>query len=288
MMRFTILGCGSSGGVPRLGNDWGDCDPKNPKNRRLRCALLVEREGKAGTTRVLIDAGPDFRQQMLNADVPMLDALVLTHEHADHIHGIDDMRQFVNIKTIEEIEIRAQDPSFEMSRALYHEMVEASRLPCYAGMTCYQSLKERFGYLFEKAEGSLYPPIMYLHEITGKFSVDGLGGEIELMPFAVPHGSIMAYGFRMDELVYLPDVFELNDAARAVMNNAEILILDCLQFREHGTHANFDKAMRWIDELAPKRAVLTNLHTPMDYDKLEAMTPENVTPAFDGMVLHLP
>ncbi len=287
MMRFTILGCGSSGGVPRLGNDWGDCDQQNPKNTRLRCALLVEKQGEAGTTRVLIDAGPDFRQQMLRAQVEMLDALVLTHEHADHIHGIDDMRQFVNIKTIQDIEIRAQDPSFEMSRELYHEMVEASRIDCFAGMTCYDAMIERFDYLFEKAEGSLYPPIMRLHKIDGRFSIAGAGGMIEFIPFAVPHGSIDAYGFSIGDLVYLPDVHDLTDEARGVMQNAKILILDCLQFREHGTHANYDKAMAWIEELKPERAILTNLHTPMDYDKLEAMTPEHVTPAYDGMIVTL-
>ncbi len=287
MMRFTILGCGSSGGVPRLGHDWGDCDPSNIKNQRSRCALLVEKIGKAGSTLTLIDAGPDFRQQMLNADVKMLDALVLTHEHADHIHGIDDMRQFVNRKTVEEIEIRSQDPSFVMSREIYHDMVKQSRLPCFAGLSCYDAMMSRFGYLFEQTPGSLYPPIMHLHKIDGAFFVEGRGGEIEFIPFAVPHGSIDAFGFRIGDLVYLPDVFDLNDQAFERMQNLEYLIIDCLQFREHGTHANFDKTMGWIDELKPKKAILTNLHTVMDYQKLDAMTPKNVTPAFDGMVLEI-
>lgn len=287
MIRFTILGCGSSGGVPRLGGDWGDCDPQNPKNNRQRCAALVEKISPTGITKILIDAGPDFRNQMLQSQTDMVDALVLTHEHADHIHGIDDMRQFVNLKTAAEIDIRMQDPSFEMSREKYHEMVEASRLPAFAGLTCFDALMARFGYLFEKEEGSLYPPIMQLHRIDGPFEITGDGGSITFEPFAVPHGSIEAYGFRIDDLVYLPDVFELTDEARALMQDLEILILDCLQFRPHGTHANYEKAMLWIEDLRPKRAILTNLHTPMDYEKLNALTPANVEPAFDGLVVEL-
>ncbi len=288
MMRFTILGCGSSGGVPRLGNDWGDCDPENPKNMRLRCALLVERIEPQGTTRTLIDAGPDFRQQMLAAKVQMLDALVLTHEHADHIHGIDDMRQFINLKTQREMELRMQDPSFVMSRELYLEMVENARIPCYAGMSCHASLLDRFDYLFERSSNSFYPPILRLHEITKSFETSGAGGAIEFTPFSVPHGAINAYGFRIGNLAYLPDVFDLTDQARQKMQNLDILILDCLQFREHGTHANYDKAMAWIKELTPQKAILTNLHTPMDYDKLNAMTPPHISPAYDGLTLTLP
>lgn len=284
-LRATILGCGSSGGVPRLGGDWGACDPTNPKNRRQRCALLIERVTDTGTTRICVDAGPDFRAQMLMAKVPMLDALVISHEHADHIHGIDDMRQFVNLKTAAEIAIRTQDPNFEVTREIYQQMVDRARIDCYAGLNAHGELASRFGYLFERPPGSGYPPIMHLHEITGRFAIGGAGGAVEFHPFAVPHGDIMAYGFKIGDLVYLPDVFDLTDEARDLIRNVGHLIIDCLQFRPHSTHANYDKTMGWIRELAPKHAILTNLHTPLDYAALDAMTPDHVEPAYDGMVI---
>ena len=292
MIRATILGCGSSGGVPRFGGadgagDWGDCDPSNPKNRRQRCSLLLERTGPNGVSKVNIDAGPDFRAQMLQARVDMLDALVLTHEHADHIHGIDDIRQFVNIRTYEEVGRLQTDPSFEMNRDIYLELVEKSRMDCFAGMTCYEAMLSNLGYLFTAAEGSLYPPIMHLRKIENSFTIHGDGGEISLLPIPVPHGSINAYGFKINGLVYMPDVQDLTDEAREHIRDCDVLIIDCLQFRTHGTHANYEMAMEWIDALKPKRGILTNLHSSLDYDALEKMTPNHVTPAFDGMQIEI-
>lgn len=292
MMRATILGCGSSGGVPRFGPDggnWGDCDPQNPKNRRRRCALLIEKfgPGEGKTTRICIDAGPDFRSQMLDAQVPMLDALIISHEHADHIHGIDDMRQFVNLKVDDEITRLGGRENIELTRALYLELVEAARIDCYAGLSAHGELASRFDYLFNTQPGHHYPPIMHLHHIGGEFQIEGAGGVISLIPFAVPHGGMDALGFRIGGLVYLPDVFDLTDEARGMIAGADHLIIDCLQYRPHGTHTHFEKTMRWIDELSPKRAVLTNLHNSMDYEKLMRATPDHVEPAFDHMMITL-
>lgn len=290
MMRATILGCGSSGGVPRFGGvdgsgDWGDCDPKNPKNRRQRCSMLLEKTSTEGITKICIDAGPDFRAQMLQAHVDMLDALVLTHEHADHIHGIDDIRQFVNIRTYKRLQ-----PLYErgdITKEEYLEAVEASRIDCFAGMTCYDAMRTKLDYLFIRHEGSLYPPIMHLHKIENDIQINGKGGMISLAPIPVPHGSINAYGFKIGGLVYMPDVQDLNAYARDMIRGCETFIVDCLQFRSHGTHANYEMAMAWIEDLKPKRAILTNLHSSLDYDALEKMTPDHVTPAFDGMKIDL-
>ncbi len=291
MMRFTILGCGSSGGVPRFGGrdgagDWGACDPLNPKNRRKRCALLVEKISSTGTTRLCIDAGPDFKSQMIDAKVAMLDALVLTHEHADHVHGIDDVRQFVNLKTQDRISALTQQGK-NITKEDYFKLVEEARIDCFSGLSCFDELEERFGYLFKTPQGSNYPPIMKLHKINGKFSIDGMGGKIELEPFAIPHGSIDAFGFKMGGLVYLPDVFDLNEEARDLIRGCDVFIVDCLQDRPHGTHTDFQKTTQWINELKPKHTILTDLHTSLDYDVLNARTPKNVEPAFDGMTIEI-
>lgn len=258
-LRFTILGCGSSGGVPRLGGHWGDCDPENTKNRRRRCALLVERETGAGTTRVLIDTGPDMRAQLLDAGVGHLDAVAWTHAHADHVHGLDDLRQIV----------------FNTSE----------RLNVWADGDTQTSLLSRFGYAFVQPEGSPYPPILNLHTIDGPFTVEGAGGPVTLTPFEVNHGSIDALGFRIADLAYLPDVAKMSDAAWPHLENLDCWILDALRRKPHPTHAHLDLALEWIARAAPRRAVLTNMHIDLDYATVEAETPANVTPAYDGMVL---
>ena len=258
-LRFTILGCGSSGGVPRLGGHWGDCDPENPKNRRRRCALLVERETGAGTTRVLIDTGPDMRAQLLDAGVGHLDAVAWTHAHADHVHGLDDLRQIV----------------FNTSE----------RLNVWADGDTQTSLLSRFGYAFVQPEGSPYPPILNLHTIDGPFTVEGAGGPVTLTPFEVNHGSIDALGFRIADLAYLPDVAKMSDAAWPHLENLDCWILDALRRKPHPTHAHLDLALEWIARAAPRCAVLTNMHIDLDYATVDAETPAHVTPAYDGMVL---
>ncbi len=258
-LRFTILGCGSSGGVPRLGGNWGNCDPENPKNQRRRCSLLVERCTDQGTTRVLIDTSPDMRAQLLDAGVGELDAVVYTHSHADHMHGIDDLRMIV----------------FNMK----------ARVPVWADGPTQEALLSRFGYAFVQPEGSPYPPILDLNTINGDITIEGAGGALVLHPFEVRHGAMDALGFRIGPLAYLPDVSEIPDAALPLLEGLECWVLDALRRDPHPTHFHLERTLAWIERMRPRRAVLTNLHNDLDYATLDAETPDHITPAHDGMVL---
>lgn len=258
-LRFTILGCGSSGGVPRVGGDWGACDPSNPKNRRRRCAMLVERTGDNGTTRVLIDTGPDMREQLLSAGVPRLDAAVYTHPHADHLHGIDDLRGFA--------------------------MAERSRVDVYMDDATQARAHAAFSYCFEGASG--YPPILNRRPIAAgePFSIDGAGGAITLLPFNQLHGRIMSLGFRIGGLAYSSDLHDLPEASLPHLADLDVWIIDALRYKPHPSHLTVEQALEWIERIAPKRAVLTNLHQDLDYETLNAETPDHVEPAYDMMVL---
>lgn len=260
--RFTILGCGSSGGVPRLGGHWGDCDPENPKNHRRRCSLLIEQDGPDGTTRVLIDTSPDLRMQLLDAGVGALDAVVYTHPHADHIHGIDDLRQIF----------------FNQRR----------RLPVWADGTTQERLLGAFGYVFVQPEGSPYPPILDLHTIDGDVAIDGDGGTVTLTPFEVGHGSIDALGFRIGDVAYLPDVAEIYPPAWETLEGLDCWIVDALRRTPHPTHSHLEQTLEWIARVAPRRAVLTNMHIDLDYATVEAETPDHITPAHDGLTITVP
>ena len=260
-LRATILGCGSSGGVPRLGGDWGDCDPTNPKNRRRRCSLLLERFGEGGVTRVLIDTSPDMREQLLDVGVGHLDAVVYTHSHADHVHGIDDLRMIV----------------FNSRR----------RLPVYADHATQDALLSRFGYAFVQPAGSPYPPILDLNTISGPLEISGAGGAIPLVPFRVDHGSMDALGFRIGGLAYLPDAVRIYEESWAALQGLECWIVDALRYKPHPTHAHLALTLEWIARAAPRRAVLTNMHVDLDHARLEAETPAHVTPAHDGMVVEV-
>lgn len=260
-MRFTILGCGSSGGVPRIGGFWGDCDPANPKNRRRRCSLLVERFDGEAVTRVLIDTTPDMRDQLLDAGIGHLDAVVYTHSHADHVHGIDDLRQIV-------LNLR-------------------KRLPVWADAPTQDALISRFGYAFVQPEGSPYPPILELHSIDGAFQIDGPGGVIGFQPFEVDHGSMAALGFRIGGLAYLPDVVAIPEEAWAHLQGLDCWIIDALRRKPHPTHAHLDLALEWIARARPARAVTTNMHLDLDYATLCDELPAHIRPAFDGMVIEI-
>ena len=261
-MRFTILGCGSSGGVPRIGDVWGDCDPANPKNRRTRCSMLVERISPHGTTRVLIDTAPDMREQLLKTGIATLDAVAYTHSHADHVNGLDDIRQIV----------------FNTHK----------RVPVWADGATQDALMARFSYAFVQPQGSSYPPICDLHTIRGPFTIHGAGGDITLTPFHVQHGDIEALGFRIGALVYLPDVLTIPDDAWPHLDGLDCFIVDALRRTPHPTHAHLDLALEWIARVAPKRAVLTNMHIDLDHATVEAETPDHVSAAYDGMVLDFP
>ena len=257
--RFTILGCGSSGGVPRLGGHWGECDPDDPRNYRRRCSMLVEREGEDGITRVLIDTSPDMRAQLLDADIGVLDAVVYTHYHADHVHGLDDLRMIV--------------------------FNRRERLPVWADGDTQNVLYARFGYAFVQPEGSPYPPILDMRTIEGDVTIDGAGGPITLRPIPVQHGSIDALGFRVDDLAYLPDVSDIPDDSWPLLEGLDCWVLDALRRDPHPTHSHLEQSLAWIERTAPRRAVLTNMHIDLDYRTLADETPEHVTPAFDGMVI---
>ncbi len=261
-LRFTILGCGSSGGVPRLGGHWGDCDPSNPKNQRRRCSMLVEKVTNGGTTRVLIDTSPDLRSQLLDAGVGELDGVVWTHSHADHVHGLDDLRMIV----------------FNMRK----------RLDVWADGDTQNDLFSRFGYAFVQPPDSPYPPILNMHTIKGDVIVEGAGGPLALQSFEVGHGSIDALGFRIGGLAYLPDVAEMTEEAWAAVRDLDCWVLDALRRTPHPTHSHLEQSLEWIARMVPKRAVLTNMHIDLDYDTLEAETPDHITPAYDGMVLSFP
>jgi phosphoribosyl 1,2-cyclic phosphate phosphodiesterase len=261
-LSFRILGCGSSGGVPRLGGIWGDCDPENPKNRRTRCSMLVTRTDGDRATRVLIDTSPDLRSQLLDAGVGELDGVIYTHAHADHVHGIDDLRMIV----------------FNMRR----------RLPVWADGSTQNALLSSFGYAFVQPEGSPYPPILDMRTIDGPVTIDGSGGAIEISPFEVRHGFIDTLGFRIGPLAYLPDVAEMTDEAWTAIEGADCWVVDALRRTPHPTHAHLDRSLEWIAKAAPNRAVLTNMHIDLDYATVLAETPDHIEPAYDGMTITYP
>ncbi len=257
--RLTILGCGPSGGVPRLGPDWGKCEPSNPKNRRRRCAVLVDRFGKNGRTSILIDTPPDIREQLIDARVTHLDAVLFTHDHADHTHGIDDLRMVC----------------FAMKR----------RVDVYFNADTRESLMSRFAYCFKTREGSGYNPILREHLISAgeQMRIDGAGGPIDLCVVPQRHGDIETLGFRFGSLGYSPDISGFPDGAADMMRGLDVWIVDSLRRTPHPSHFHVKKALEWIEELAPKRAVLTHMTTDLDYDALNRELPDHVEPAYDGM-----
>lgn len=257
---LTILGCGSSGGVPKPGSGWGMCDPAEPKNRRRRCSVLVECAGPGGTTRVLVDTSPDLREQLLDVDVSDLDAVLFTHDHADHTHGIDDLRALV--------------------------LHNRKRVPVYADVATAQSLAARFAYLFETPAGSLYPPILDMAPLADgvPVAIHGAGGEIAALPVVVQHGpNYAALGFRFGDLGYVPDVSLIPPSAKTALAGLGVLIIDCLRETPHPSHFTLDEALSAVAELRPKRAILTDLHADLDYNNLRNRLPPHIEVAFDGM-----
>ena len=262
-VTFTILGCGSSAGVPRLASGWGACDPKNPKNRRRRCSMLVERTGGEGQTRVLVDTSPDLREQLLEADVDWLDGVLITHEHADHTHGIDDLRPLV----------------------VHHRR----RIDVYLDDVTASALRLKFGYCFETPPGSSYPPILNARPMqVGKpVTVEGAGGAITALPFLQGHGDISSLGMRFGDLAYSSDVKDLPDDSVEALRGLHVWIIDALRYTPHPTHFSVSDALAWIERLRPERAILTNLHSDLDYEKLRRELPAHVEPAYDGMRIAL-
>ena len=263
MLKFTILGCGSSGGVPRPALGWGDCNPRNPRNRRRRTSLLVERRAASGVTRVLVDTSPDLREQLLDADVDWLDAVFYTHAHADHTHGIDDLRALV-IKHRRLVDVYLDEPT---SGALHG----------------------RFGYCFRSPPGSEYPPIVTEHRLAAgrPVTVEGEGGTVTALPLLQEHGSIASVGFRFGALAYSCDLSGLPAESIAALKGVDVWVVDALRYRPHPSHFSVDDALAWIGRIKPARAILTNLHSDLDYDALRARIPHHVEPAYDGLTIEL-
>ena len=259
----TILGCGSSAGVPRVAQGWGACDPSNPRNRRRRCALSVSRAGIAGSTEVVVDLGPDIREQLLDARVMHIDAVLLTHAHADHIHGIDDVRPYV--------------------------IEQGHLLPVWMDEATSHGVRGKFDYIFRTPEGSQYPPLLREQRAAPgrKIVVDGPGGPIEALPILFRHGDIDALGFRFGDVAYTPDVSDIPPESQKQLEGLDVWIIDALRYRRHPSHLTVVEALGWIERLKPKRAILTNLHTDLDYAKLAGELPDNVAPAFDGLTVEI-
>ena len=263
-LEITILGCGSSGGVPRADGEWGVCDPANPKNARSRCSLLVRRLGEDGdpaqATTALVDAAPELRQQTAMAGVKRLDAVLLTHDHADQVHGLDDVRAF-----------------FLRQRA---------RIPCHMDAATTATMMQRFGYIFEGEGG--YPAICDRAPLPPHgqaWTVDGPSGAIPVVTFDQDHGGVRSVGYRFGGVAYSSDVVGLDEAAFEALADLDVWIVDSLRRRPHPTHAHLDRALEWIARVRPRRAILTNMHIDLDYEQLRVELPEGVEPAFDGLRL---
>jgi phosphoribosyl 1,2-cyclic phosphate phosphodiesterase len=260
-LTLTILGSGSSAGVPRPALGWGRCDPNNPKNRRRRCSLQAERTSHHGTTRIVIDTSPDLREQLIDANVDHIDAVFLTHEHADQTHGIDDLRSVV--------------------------LHQRRRIPVYLSQSTAKDIVHRFSYCFVSPPGSDYPPIVTQHAIEAGESqtIEGKGGDMTLSAFILKHGNIPALGYRIGDAAYTPDVSDIPRESWPLLENLDLWIVDGLRYTPHPSHFSVSDALAWIDRFKPRRAVITNLHSDLDYEELRVSLPPQVQPAYDGMRL---
>ena len=260
-LEFTILGCGSSGGVPRADGAWGACDPNDARNNRSRCSMLVRRrsaDGPEAETTIIVDTSPDFRIQTASAGVRRVDGVLFTHDHADQVHGIDDLRAFA---------IR-----------------QRRRLACHMDAATHHTLMRRFGYIFRGEAG--YPAICEDHAIPDHgvdWSVDGPSGAIPVTTFDQDHGGIRSVGYRFGSVAYSSDVVDLPPEAFEALAGVRVWIVDALRYTPHPTHAHVERALEWIARVKPERAILTNMHIDLDFETLKAELPEGVEPAFDGM-----
>ena len=260
-LKFTILGSGSSGGVPRADGNWGVCDPTEPRNRRSRCSLMVRRIGEENQldwTTILIDTSPDLRTQTATSGAKRIDAVLYTHDHADQSHGIDDLRAF----------------AITMRR----------RIPCHLDAATRRTLTRRFDYIFEAQGG--YPAICDAHDLPPlgqAFEINGPSGPIPVTTFDQDHGEVRSVGYRFGDVAYCSDVVGFPDASMAALQGLDVFIVDALRDTTHPTHANVAQALAWIEELKPRRAILTNLHIDLDYRALAARLPQGIEPAYDGL-----
>jgi phosphoribosyl 1,2-cyclic phosphate phosphodiesterase len=257
---FTILGCGSSAGVPRVGQGWGACDPANPRNRRRRCSLLIEQIASSGEkTIVLVDTSPDLREQLLAAEVDRLDAILITHPHADHTHGVDDVRPLVQ----------------KAGRRIDIFMDEATS----------RIVRPSFNYIFETPPGSLYEPLVSERRLRAgePFRVEGPGGQLDILPFRLEHGEIDALGFRVADVAYSPDLKAVPSESERHLAGLGLWIVDALRYTDHSSHLSVADSFRLLARFKPHRAILTDLSTELDYQGLLDEAPPNVDVAYDGM-----
>ena len=250
-MKVRILGSGTSSGVPRIGNDWGDCDPGEPRNRRTRASILVSTE----TTRILIDTSPDLREQLLAANIGDIDAVIWTHDHADHCHGIDDLRQ------------------------IFH--ARGGPVRGFARPVTLAALNARFGYVFAGHSG--YPATATIEPLPDHLTI----GDITIAVVDQPHGMISSAGLRFSAdgmtIGYSTDVDGLTDSMRHIFQGLDVWIVDALRRREHPSHAHLAMTLEWIGALRPARAALIHMDQSMDYATLLAELPEGVEPGYDGL-----
>ncbi|MFD1611913.1 MBL fold metallo-hydrolase [Sphingomonas tabacisoli] len=254
-MKVTILGCGTSSGVPRIGNDWGACDPTEPRNARRRVSILVN----TASTTILVDTSPDLRAQLLDARVGQIDAVIWTHDHADHVHGLDDLRQ------------------------LFHNA--GAPIAGYARPATIAVLRGRFAYVFEGADG--YPATATLAELPDAIRI----GDIDVRVVDQPHGSITSAGLRFEAegktAAYATDFHAMTDAMRTLYSGLGLWVVDALRRRPHPTHPHLGEVLGWAAELAPKRTLLTHMDNSMDYKSLLAELPAGVQPAYDNQAILL-
>lgn len=256
-MRVTILGCGGSRGVPVIAQGWGDCDPANPRNRRRRPSVLVEQDGVG----ILVDTSPDLREQLLDADVHHLDAVLWTHSHADHAHGIDELRELCR---------------------MMHAPIDA-----YGTAEHLEELKARFRYCFDplRPGDPYYRPVLNPRLVTAPFEVRGL----PVVPFEQDHGYSKTVGYRFDRFAYSTDVVRLGEDAFAALEGVEVWVVDCARIEPpHPVHAHLELALEWIGRVRPKRAYLTHMDQTMDYERVLRLLPPGVEPAYDGLVIDIP
>lgn len=257
--NVTILGCGASSGVPIIGNNWGNCNSNNPKNRRTRSSIFIEYDA----TKLLVDTSPDMRQQLIDNNIDSIDAVFYTHEHADHTHGIDDLR------------------------VIYYHNGQTS-IPVYADNRCMKEIQQRFPYLFGIGENAatpkdfnafLEPHVIDLSPLTIK--------DISLRPFLQDHGTITTLGFRIDDFAYSTDAVNLDETAFEILDGVKVWVVDCLRLTPSNVHAHLDRTLEWIDRVKPEQAYFTQMSKDLDYDTLCKELPKHIRPAYDGLVLNI-
>ncbi len=266
-IEITILGCGSSGGVPRVGGDWGACDPSEPKNRRRRCSILLEywegndKPPQKDRTVILIDTSPDLREQLLDANTQHVDAVLYTHDHGDQTHGMDDLR------------------------AIAYK--NRGQIPVYMDQTTKEDLFKRFTYCFETPEGRIHPPILTLKQLIkhgDRLAIAGPGGVVDIDVFEVGHGTINALGFKfLNQIAYSPDAHIIDDETLESLSGLDVWIVDALRYHRHPTHAHADKTLLWGAQTRTKQLVFTNMHIDMDMASLYSELPGNQIIGYDGL-----